>query len=331
MSHGDAVTRRPTGSSPPPRSPDAPVAALEHPEPAASSACSSTPRSCTPRTGRHAHEALPLRRVRAVARLDDGELHRRTPSRRSAPRSATAVRSAVSPAASTPRSPRRWCTRRSASQLTCVFVDTGLLRKDEGEQVVETFRRHQGIQLIHVKAARSASSSAWPASPSPEAEAQGRSASCSSGCSRTRGPVSTDAKFLVQGTLYPDVIESGTTHAADDQEPPQRRRPARRPGLRPGRAAAGAVQGRGPAGRRRARPAREIVWRQPFPGPGLGVRIIGEVTPDKVAVLQEADADRARGDPASPGWSARSGSRSPCCPTSAPSGSWATSAPTATP
>ena len=63
----------------------------------------------------------------------------------------------------------------------------------------------------------------------------------------------------------------------------------------------------------------EIVWRQPFPGPGLGVRIIGEVTPDKVAILQEADFI-VRDELRRPGSSARSGSRSRCCPISGPWG-----------
>ena len=63
----------------------------------------------------------------------------------------------------------------------------------------------------------------------------------------------------------------------------------------------------------------EMVWRQPFPGPGLGVRIIGEVTPERVALLQEADAI-VREELPPQGWNVRSGSRSPCSPTSARSG-----------
>jgi GMP synthase (glutamine-hydrolysing) len=172
-------------------------------------------------------------------------------------------------------------------QLTCVFVDTGLMRKGEGEQVVETFRRHQGIELIHVQAAdRFFGRLAGVTEPEQKRKIIGelfiRVFEDASGGIE-------DARFLVQGTLYPDVIESGTTHAAkikshhnvgglpDDLEFDL---------VEPLRAlfkdevrAVGTQLGL----------PDEIVWRQPFPGPGLGVRIIGEVTRDKVALLQEAD------------------------------------------
>ena len=172
-------------------------------------------------------------------------------------------------------------------QLTCVFVDTGLMRKGEGEQVVETFRRHQGIELINVQAAdRFFGRLVGVTEPEQKRKIIGelfiRVFEDASGGIE-------DARFLVQGTLYPDVIESGTTHAAkikshhnvgglpDDLEFDL---------VEPLRAlfkdevrAVGTQLGL----------PDEIVWRQPFPGPGLGVRIIGEVTRDKVALLQEAD------------------------------------------
>ena len=178
--------------------------------------------------------------------------------------------------------------RAIGSQLTCVFVDTGLMRKNEGEQVVETFRRHQGIELIHVRAEdRFFERLAGITEPEDKRKAIGelfiRVFEDASGGIE-------DARFLVQGTLYPDVIESGTGHAAkikshhnvgglpDDMEF-ELVEPLRSLFKDEVRA----------VGSQLGLPD-EIVWRQPFPGPGLGVRIIGEVTPEKVATLQDADA-----------------------------------------
>ena len=173
-------------------------------------------------------------------------------------------------------------------QLTCVFVDTGLMRKDEGDQVVETFRRHQGIELIHVRAA-DRFFEGLDGVTDPEQKRKVIGELFIRVFEDAAGGIE-DATFLVQGTLYPDVIESGTKDAAkikshhnvgglpDDMEfdlvEPLRslfKDEVRRVGEELGL-------------------PEEIVWRQPFPGPGLGVRIIGEVTADKVAMLQHADA-----------------------------------------
>jgi GMP synthase (glutamine-hydrolysing) len=176
-------------------------------------------------------------------------------------------------------------------QLTCVFVDTGLMRAGEGEQVVETFRRHQGIELLHVRAAdRFFERLAGVVDPEEKRKAIGEL--FIRVFEEAAGGIE-DARFLVQGTLYPDVIESGGGHGGqaatikshhnvgglpDDMEfelvEPLRslfKDEVRRVGEELGL-------------------PEEIVWRQPFPGPGLGVRIIGEVSPDKVAILQRADA-----------------------------------------
>jgi GMP synthase (glutamine-hydrolysing) len=173
-------------------------------------------------------------------------------------------------------------------QLTCVFVDHGLMRKDEGEQVVETFRRNFGIELIHVQVA-DRFFERLEGVIEPEAKRKTIGELFIRVFEEASGGI-TDATFLVQGTLYPDVIESGGGAAdtikshhnvgglPDDIEfelvEPLRwlfKDEVRRVGEELGL-------------------PEEIVWRQPFPGPGLGVRIIGEVTPDKVAVLQAADA-----------------------------------------
>jgi GMP synthase (glutamine-hydrolysing) len=173
-------------------------------------------------------------------------------------------------------------------QLTCVFVDTGLMRMGEGEQVVETFRRNQRIELVHVRAAdRFFAALAGVTDPEDKRKIIGE-LFIRIFEEAARGVE--DAKFLVQGTLYPDVIESGTKDAAKikshhnvgglpddmDFELVEPLRSLFKDEVR----AVGSELGL----------PDEIVWRQPFPGPGLGVRIIGDVTPEKVAILQHADA-----------------------------------------
>jgi GMP synthase (glutamine-hydrolysing) len=175
-------------------------------------------------------------------------------------------------------------------QLTCIYVDTGLMRKGESEQVVETFRRNLGIELIHA-AEGDRFFEALAGVTEPEAKRKVIGEQFIRVFERHTGGVS-DARFLVQGTLYPDLIESGGTDGTasvikshhnvgglpDDMEleliEPLRdlfKDEVRALGLELGL-------------------PDEMVWRQPFPGPGLGVRIIGEVTPERVALLQEADA-----------------------------------------
>ncbi len=174
-------------------------------------------------------------------------------------------------------------------QLTCVFVDTGLLRQGEGEQVVETFRRHQRIELIHVRAAdRYFERLAGITDPEDKRKIVGELfirifEEAAGGLE--------DARFLVQGTLYPDVIESGGGDGASTIK--SHHNVGGLPGdmtfalVEPLRALFKDEVRR--VGEELGLPE-EIVWRQPFPGPGLAVRIIGEVTPDKVAMLQHADA-----------------------------------------
>lgn len=162
------------------------------------------------------------------------------------------------------------------------------MRKGEGEQVVETFQRTQGIELIHVRAADDFFE-VLAGVTEPEAKRKAIGEKFIRIFERAQGGIE-DARFLVQGTLYPDVIESGTKDAAkikshhnvgglpDDMEfelvEPLRslfKDEVRTVGTELGL-------------------PDEIVWRQPFPGPGLGVRIIGEVTRETVAILQNADA-----------------------------------------
>ena len=176
------------------------------------------------------------------------------------------------------------------AQLTCIYVDTGLMRKNESEQVVETFRRNLGIELIHADEADTFFE-ALAGVTEPEAKRKAIGEKFIRVFEKHTGGL-TEAKFLVQGTLYPDLIESGGADGQasvikshhnvgglpDDMELEliEPLRDLFKDEVR----ALGTELGL----------PDEMVWRQPFPGPGLGVRIIGEVTPERVAVLQEADA-----------------------------------------
>ncbi|MEY2402559.1 MAG: hypothetical protein QOD38_110 [Acidimicrobiaceae bacterium] len=176
-------------------------------------------------------------------------------------------------------------------QLTCVFVDTGLMRENEGEQVVETFRRHQGIELIHLRVAdRFFERLQGVVDPEEKRKAIGEL--FIRVFEEAAGGIE-DARFLVQGTLYPDVIESGGGHGGTAAMIKSHHNVGGLPEdmdfelVEPLRALFKDEVRR--VGEELGLPE-EIVWRQPFPGPGLGVRIIGEVTPEKVAILQRADA-----------------------------------------
>jgi len=173
-------------------------------------------------------------------------------------------------------------------QLTCVFVDTGLLRMNEAEQVEETFRRQFQIDLVHVKAAdRFIENLNDITDPERKRKIIGET------FIRVFEEVATehqDARFLVQGTLYPDIIESGTKDAAkikshhnvgglpDDLqfELVEPLRNLFKDEVRVMGEELGLPE--------------EIVWRQPFPGPGLAVRIVGTITPERLEILRRADA-----------------------------------------
>jgi GMP synthase (glutamine-hydrolysing) len=221
--------------------------------------------------------------------VEDG-LRRRRAGGASGTRSAASACCARCRAVSTRRSRRRSSSAPSGPQLTCIYVDTGLMRKGESEQVVETFRRNMGIELIHVDAG-DRFFTRLAGITEPEAKRKAIGELFIRIFEEYTGGL-TEAKFLVQGTLYPDLIESGGADGNADVIKSHHNVGGLPDGhdARARRAVARPLQGRGAGARHRARPADEIVWRQPFPGPGLGVRIIGEVTPDKVATLQEADA-----------------------------------------
>jgi GMP synthase (glutamine-hydrolysing) len=178
--------------------------------------------------------------------------------------------------------------RAIGAQLTCVFVDTGLLRSGEADQVEATFREQFNIDLVHVKAAdRFLGALDDIADPERKRKIIGET------FIRVFEEAAADlddARFLVQGTLYPDIIESGTKDAA-------RIKSHHNVGGLPEDMNFELVEPLRNLFKDEVRTVgqelglpEEIVWRQPFPGPGLAVRIVGTVTPERVSVLQAADA-----------------------------------------
>ncbi len=180
--------------------------------------------------------------------------------------------------------------RAIGSQLTCVFVDHGLLRLNEASQVMETFARHMHVKVVHVDAsAEFYGALAGVSDPEQKRKIIGRH--FVDVFQREAAKVK-NAKWLAQGTIYPDVIESAgakTKKATNIKshhnvgglpetlhlkllEPLRElfKDEVRELGLALGL-------------------PREMVFRHPFPGPGLGVRILGEIKPEYVDLLQRAD------------------------------------------
>ncbi len=175
-------------------------------------------------------------------------------------------------------------------QLTCVFVDTGLMRSGEAEQVESTFRGQFAVDLVHVKAAdRFFYALDGVTDPEEKRKAIGEL------FIRIFEEVAADhalarGAFLAQGTLYPDVVESGSGSAATIKSHHNVGGLPEEFGLELVEPLRLLFEDEVRAiGEELGLPA-EIVWRQPFPGPGLAVRIVGEVTPDRAELLRAADA-----------------------------------------
>ncbi len=174
-------------------------------------------------------------------------------------------------------------------QLTCIFVDHGLMRKDEPEEVVETFIETFGMKLIHIDARkRFLEKLAGVSSPEQKRKIIGEEfIRVFEEEAKKLGKVD----FLVQGTIYPDIVESGTekdgklvkSHhnvgglpedmAFELVEPVRElyKNEVREVGIALGM-------------------PEKLVYRQPFPGPGLGVRCLGAITEERLEILREADA-----------------------------------------
>jgi GMP synthase (glutamine-hydrolysing) len=180
--------------------------------------------------------------------------------------------------------------RAIGDQLTCVFVDNGLLRKGEAESVVHTFRDAFKMNLIHVDASRRFLDEIRGVT-DPEIKRKRIGAEFIAVFEDEAKKLG-DIPWLAQGTLYPDVIESVSfrgpsatikTHHNVGGLPLKMQfklvEPLREL-FKDEVRKLGELLGLPP----------EIVWRQPFPGPGLAIRVLGEVTPDRLDLLREADA-----------------------------------------
>jgi GMP synthase (glutamine-hydrolysing) len=285
MSHGDAVTRAPEGFRVTSRTEATPIASMEDPERGLFAVQFHPEVAHTPKGAavmkRFLYEGCGLmpdwtpanvieREVAAIrAQVGDAEVLCALSGGVDSAVAALLVHKAV------------------GDQLTCVFVDTGLLREGEPEQVEETFGRHFHVPFVHVKAAdRFLARLAGVTEPEEKRKRIGEE------FIRVFEEVARehrDARFLVQGTLYPDVIESGSKTAArikshhnvgglpDDMELElvEPLRDLFKDEVR----AVGTELGL----------PEEIVHRQPFPGPGLAVRIVGEVDAESLAMVRGAD------------------------------------------
>jgi GMP synthase (glutamine-hydrolysing) len=286
MSHRDQVTEVPPGFVATATSPGAAVAAMEHRERGLYGVQFHPEVAHTPRGSEilkkflyEACEAAPTWTSHSIIETQVAAIRERVGEDRVICGLSGGVDSAVAAAI---------VAEAIGSQLTCIFVDHGLLRAGEAEQVEETFRSHSDVELVHVKVAdRFLENLEGVTDPEQKRKIIGETfirvfeeAASSIG----------DARFLVQGTLYPDVIESGSDSAAtikthhnvgglpDDMkfELIEPLRDLFKDEVR----AVGEELGL----------PEEIVWRQPFPGPGLAVRIIGEVTLERLELLRAADS-----------------------------------------
>lgn len=174
-------------------------------------------------------------------------------------------------------------------QLTCIFVDNGLLRKNEGDEVEKVFREQFDINMVRVNAQeRFLGKLAGVTAPEKKRKIIGEEfIRVFEAEAKKIGKVD----FLVQGTIYPDVIESGAGDASvikshhnvgglpehvDFKEIIEPLRNLFKDEVRQLGIELGIPE--------------NLVWRQPFPGPGLAVRVIGEITKDKLDILRDADA-----------------------------------------
>ncbi len=179
--------------------------------------------------------------------------------------------------------------RAVGDQLTCIFVDNGLLRAEEAERVISTFREHMEINLIHLEA-RERFISELGGITDPERKRRTIGATFIHLFEEEAARLG-EVDFIVQGTTYPDVIESASTGSAAAKIKTHHNVGGLPPDMR--LSLVEPLRNLFKDEVRRAGKelglADEIVYRQPFPGPGLAIRVIGEVTAARLNVLRRCD------------------------------------------
>jgi GMP synthase (glutamine-hydrolysing) len=289
MSHGDSVTQAPAGFTVTASSTDCPIAAYEsldgkiagvqfHPEVVHSEYGQTILKNWLIDVAK----CQPTWTTRNIAEFEISKVKESVGTKRVICGLSGGVDSAVAAAI---------VQRAVGSQLTCVFVDHGLLRSGEAEQVEKDFVAATGVELKVVDA-KNQFLTALSGITDPEAKRKiiGREFIRTFEAAAREIASQGEVEYLVQGTLYPDVVESGGGDGAanikshhnvgglpDDLKfkliEPLRdlfKDEVRQVGLQLGL-------------------PEEIVWRQPFPGPGLGIRIVGEVTAERLDILRRAD------------------------------------------
>ncbi len=182
------------------------------------------------------------------------------------------------------------CHRALGDRLVCIFVDNGLLRKGEAEEVVRMFGEHYHLRLVHVKAeARFLDALAGVTDPEQKRKTIGR---VFIEVFEEEAKKIEDCRFLVQGTLYPDVIESVSAKG-----PSAVIKSHHNVGGLPARMNLGLVEPLRELFKDEVRAVgatmgipHHLLWRHPFPGPGLAVRCLGTLSEERLRVLREADA-----------------------------------------
>ncbi|MFW6086178.1 MAG: glutamine-hydrolyzing GMP synthase [Myxococcota bacterium] len=175
-------------------------------------------------------------------------------------------------------------------KLTCIFVDNGLVRKNEAQEVAQTFKDHFQLKLVHVDATDEFLT-ALAGVTDPERKRKVIGKVFIDVFEREARKIS-DARYLVQGTLYPDVIESVSFKGG----PSAVIKSHHNVGGLPERMDLALIEPLRELFKDEVREVGEtmgmpkhVLWRQPFPGPGLAVRCLGEVTAEKLDILREAD------------------------------------------